>query len=55
MATGASGPEGPFRTVENRDVFVGAYRDVFTAFLKGPSGHDAQYRVGLLAIGLRRT
>jgi hypothetical protein len=29
---------GLFRTVENKDVFAGAYRDVFTAFLKRPPG-----------------
>jgi hypothetical protein len=37
----ASGSGGLFRTVENRDVFGGAYRDVFTAFLKRPPEHGA--------------
>jgi hypothetical protein len=33
-------PGGLFTTVENMDVFAGAYRDVFTAFGKRPPGYD---------------
>jgi hypothetical protein len=48
MTGRASCPGGLFRAVENMDVFAGAYRDVFSASLKRPPGHDAPQVISLL-------